>query len=232
MKIPIKNNKVTFGLVLAFGQLLMLVNATALFGEQFAEEYTNAMIGYLIFYLAFFDTLVENPTMNMSLKFALPRYAIFFLIGIIGAGFFAILQVDFLLTFLSVTLEPTNTVLYSRGVLLYQIFYVAAIEECVFRGMLPILLPDIPLWKTSSFPKEEYVVIRSEILSSLVFGIFHFTSYYFLAKETGQNLSVLMITAVLAGLIFQSVRNRFGLPSSMGLHAGINVAKLGVLGVL
>lgn len=232
MTVKIPNNKVTFGLVLLLGQLIMLINATALFGEKFAQEYTNSMIGYLVFYLAFFDTLVEHPTINMSLKYAVPRYSIFFLLGILGAGLFTIFQIDFLLGFLQIELEPSTHVLYARGVLLYQIFYVANIEECVFREMLPIFLPNIPLWRKSTFPQEEYVVIRSEVTSALIFGIFHFASYFFLAKETGQNLSVLMITAVLAGLMFQAVKNRFGLPASMGLHTGINVAKLGVLGVL
>lgn len=208
------NTKVSFGLVLLLVQLFMFFNSSSLFGEEFAEEYSNAMLGYLIFYLAFFASLISHPAMNMSLLFSLPRFGVLFLVGIIGAGVLGVF------TLFQVELEPTVDPAFIKGVFLYQVVFVSNVEECIFRAILPKFLPSLVILG---------IPISSKISSSLIFGFFHFGSYYYLSQQTGQSLIILMITATLAGLMFQFVKDKFGLPASMGLHAGINIANLGVL---
>lgn len=206
------NHKVTFGLLLLIAQLFMFYSAESLFGEQFAEDYRDAMLGYLIFYFAFFDTLLVNPTMNMGLIYSISRFFPFLVIGIIagGLGWFS---------FMSVQLAEPDPA-YMKGVLLYQIVFVSNVEECIFREIMPRILPSFQILQ---------IPISSSVLASVTFGLFHFGAYYYLSEQTGQNLTVLIITAILAGLMFQAVRNKFGLPASMGLHAGINISQLGVL---
>ena len=208
------SQKASFGLVLLLVQLFMFFNSSSIFGEEFAEEYSNAMLGYLIFYLAFFASLIKHPTMNMGLMYALPRFMGFLMLGIVAAGlvgFFTIFQVD---------LSPETDPAFVKGVLLYQVVFVSNVEECIFRSILPRYLPSFSILTFR---------IGEKVLSSVIFGMFHFGAYYYLSETTGQNLTMLILTATFAGLMFQAVKERFGLPASMGLHAGINIANLGVL---
>lgn len=201
---------VSFGLVLLLGQMFMIYNSASWFGEQFAEEYTSVMIGYLIFFLAFFASLLKHPLMKISFFSAIPYFAIFFVIGI-GASILpgmSIFQVD---------LSPERDPNFIKGVILYQILFVANTEECIFRSLLPKLFPSIIFLG---------IPISSKVISSIVFGAFHFSTYYLLSETTGQNLTVMLITATLAGLAFQAVKGRFGLPAAMGLHSGLNVGNL------
>ncbi|MBU7045062.1 MAG: CPBP family intramembrane metalloprotease [Theionarchaea archaeon] len=207
-------NRLSFGLIIMIAQTLMYFNAPAIFGEQFFEDYGSRMVGYLIFYEIFFASLVVHPAMKIPIQKGIILFVPFFFAGIIGAsliGSFAIFQVN---------LEPTTDVYYTRGVALYQILFVANVEEAIFRSLLPTILPSFLIL---GFP------VSSRILSSILFGLFHLGAYFYLASTTGQSLSVLIITATLAGVMFQFVNDRFGLTAAMGLHAGVNIANLGVL---
>lgn len=196
--------KLSFGIFLLLAQAIIFLNA-GIFGEEFEAQYTSAMAGYLIFYAIFFANLVRNPTFKMTLTYSFPRFFIFLIIGlIIGnmTSLFALFQVE-------LERDPQ----FMKGLLLYQIFFVANVEESIFRGALPQFLP------------KPY----SPFIASVIFGIFHIGAYYLLSQKTGQSLPVLIGVAIFAGLMFQGISDKFGLPASIGLHAGINIASMEVL---
>lgn len=203
----------SFGLIIVLLQLIMIFNSSYFFGEKFAEEYSSPMFGYLVFFLAFFPTLLDNPLMKISAVNAIPYFAIFLFIGV------AISMLPGMSMF-QVNLSPNEDPQFIKGVMCYQIIFVANTEEAIFRSILPTLLPSIFVLG---------IKISSKILSNIVFGFFHLGTYFFLSSTTGQSLTVLVITAILAGLAFQAITEKFGIAAAMGAHSGINIANLGVL---
>ncbi len=205
--------KASFGIVFLLLQLVVFINSKVLFGEKFESEYGTAMATYLLFYLAIFSNLHKDPTFNMTLKQSFLRFFIFIILGICIAYYlpiFSIFQID-------LQEDPQ----FMKGILAYQVLFVAYVEETTFRGVLPKILPTMHIFK--------HISIKPKILASILFGFFHISTYYILSQKTGQNLLVLIVIAILAGLLFQGITDKFGLPASIGFHAGLNIANLEVL---
>jgi len=112
----------SFGLIIVLLQLIMIFNSSYFFGEKFAEEYSSPMFGYLVFFLAFFPTLLDNPLMKISAVNAIPYFAIFLFIGV------AISMLPGMSMF-QVNLSPNEDPQFIKGVMCYQILDFFTLEH-------------------------------------------------------------------------------------------------------
>lgn len=91
------------------------------------------------------------------------------------------------------------------GIVIIQCFVVAYTEEMVFRSMLP-------------------AIMKSDLWAAGMFGLFHFAVYG--ASWIG------IIIAVIFGLAFAFIRDKFGIFGAVGVHTSFNLKSLGILDAL
>jgi len=113
----------------------------------------------------------------------------------------------------------------ARSAIIYTTILVAPSETLIFHAI-------IPLWVYLTFAKltdkmdlvvaqvEKRVVI-TYVVSQLIFGFYHFAAY------GGNTTSIIM--AIGMGMVFLYSARNFGIPFAIGVHAGWNLAIIGVL---
>ena len=92
----------------------------------------------------------------------------------------------------------------------FVLIFVAPSEELVFR----VALPPYVGWL---------------IGSGIMFGIFHIFAYS-VAGPSGPILIIQLVEAMILGVLFYFIYQRWGYGAAVGVHAGYDLAVLGVLG--
>lgn len=177
------------------------------------DEFRTLITTYIIFTaLVFsFDALsskrTETPLFRVSFVKAFPKFLIFAVAGLVVLFLFG-------LTLKSEALPSIYGAVKGLGigVLLLHAFFIATLEEKVFRS-----------WTQNELQAVGFTKMNSIIASALVFAFFHYLL-------NGQWLTILIYIPL--GLIFSFIREKFSPETDMansGAHFAWNVFILGFL---
>jgi len=188
--------KIAFGIIIILIQLWLYINADYVYGA-YSSTVRNVMLAYFIL-LAILSPFVIKILLGIGIQ-DVPNFSIGFVITAL-----IMFAIGGAVTLLTGEVEKGLTLALGFGLL--HSLVKAFNEEVIFRGVLP-----------SIFGKSLY----SDILSSVLFGVFH-------VAVTNASLAGIVFLIGL-GFIWSQVRNHLGLMGSTGSHFAYNLAALGVL---
>lgn len=198
--------KLSIGLIVVIIQMMLYVNAGAIFPQPYVEQAKSIILLYMIMTFAF--TLVTRYIPPEATKPFIPELMTFFVSFFIFAGLlYALpLQTGSHIFGSWNQIKPVGGVIFqietikiALPFMLLFAFVVAYTEELIFRGVLPKFLTTIG--------------------SNLLFAVFHWYAY------SGNLVSILI--AFIFGMIFSFVAEKFGLMSAVGMHTAWNLKILG-----
>lgn len=214
-KILTQLSRISLGVVLVLFWAWMYLRIPQLFPQN-TEAFRTVITTYILFaaLIFSFDALAskrtETPLFKVSFLKAFPKFLLFAGIGLgILLGFGFIIKGEALPTIF----EAVKGI--GLGVLLLHAFFVATLEEKVFRSWLPNELRAVGINKGMVF-----------VMQALVFAFFHYLL-------NGQWLTILIYIPL--GMVFMVVRNKYSPKTDMansGLHFSWNVFILGFLTVI
>lgn len=202
-------NIVTFPVIFiaVIVDLYLLINGTALFGEQFVS-YRSDLELYLMMIgaVAVLQFKTQIPEMNLG-------------IGAVSIGFVP----AFLITAFALDNLDATSIIHANSLgagyltlqVIFQIFVVAFSEETIFRGYILTYLQrrGIPapwLWQ------------------GILFGLFHYYAYQGLFGYEWYSILTAMVFGSILGLIVfyaqKSGKGALGLGVTWGIHSGWNLA--------
>ena len=189
-------------LVIALVQGFLFINAVALWGPDWPSE--GALI-YIALEAIFLGWLGQS---------FLPREGVLRGLFLWVMGFTLTWAVVYALFTYGLSYKwPTLPREQGAPLLLYTVFFVAPVEELIFRGVLPGELEGREPWRRAPL-----LLLGSQGL----FAVFHFAAY-------GGFQVTPMVIAFVLGMIWVVASRRWTLFFTMGSHAAYNCLILGIL---
>jgi len=205
-------SRISLGVVLVLIYGWIYLNASSLFPSN-TEMWKDAIQFYIIFtaFIFAWDTTVsrktESPLFEVSFVRAFPKFLLFAGISLAILFLFSLVYIGNALPFISSAISNIGF-----GVILFHCFFVAILEEKVFRN-----------WLSRQLYSGGIKKIQVYIIQALIFAFFH----YVLGKE----LLTIAIYIPL-GLLFMYVREKYSPKTDMansGVHFAWNLFILGFL---
>jgi membrane protease YdiL (CAAX protease family) len=189
-------------LVIALVQGFLFINAVALWGPDWPSE--GALI-YIALEAIFLGWLGQSFLPRESVLRGLFLWILGFILT--WAAVYALFTYGFGYKW------PSLPAAQAAPLLFYTIFFVAPVEELIFRGVLPAEVEGREPWK-----RVPVLLLASQGL----FAVFHFAAY-------GGWAPVPMALAFILGVVWVYASKRWTLFFTMGSHAAYNLLVLGIL---
>lgn len=201
-------SRISLGLVLVLVWAWMYLKADQLFPIN-TEQWKDIIQTYIIFasIIFSFNVATERPLFEAKFIKAFPKF-------LIGAGITLVVLFLFGLTFKGDALPSIASAISNvgLGVILLHAFFVATLEEKVFRG-----------WMANELKSRKIRRSIVWIITSVVFAFFHYT-------VSGEILTLWIYIPL--GLLFMWVKERFSPKTDMansGVHFAWNFFVLGFM---